>query len=863
MEGRLPDGRTLRLRLAKIDTLVSFPGIVVIGAFLASALELSRVDWMRLGGAAGVFAIAIALGSEPIRRRMAAPLRHYLDEAASGRDPGEKSLHEAFATALSLPRSMMRVMVCVWLSATVLVPIAGAVFGDLAWLDWTRFAVLGVAAFCGGAFSAGFVYFGCKRCLDDVRDGLAARIPDPDVRRGLIRPVSLSRKLQLAMAGSSVASLIFAMGLAYSRTASGIEDMALRWQSDVLASLSARLSSPGPEGDDRSLEEVMASVLPDAALLPYPIALGLLDAAGATTAIPDLDTRAIREAVDAGGATGGLSYTGTASIQSWHRLPDGGILVASTPRAALHEQLGDVEVAMALVLTLAAALSLGLSHMLASDVRRSSEAIRDGAERLALGDLRETTTHESEDELGDLSRSFGRMGQAIRDMVARVADAADRVDSTAAEMSSISQSVAAASADQVRRIQQAAELMAEIKSQVSGVAESAQALNVSVEESSSSILELGAAGDELNETASVLGQKVDEVSSSIEQMVRSVNQVGSNSEALSDIAAETSSSMEEMASAMRVVDTTAEKTAELSRNVVSSAETGQERVRQTIEGMEAIRDATDSAESVIRGLGERTKEIGAILDVIDDVADETNLLALNAAIIAAQAGEQGRAFSVVADEIKELADRVLASTKEIGGLIRSVQEESANATGAVEAGARSVASGVQLSAEAGISLETITAASRESGTRISEIVSAVREQTKAASHVVELMERVRSGVDQIRAAGTEQTRGNEVVHRSSMTMREVAQQVRRTTEEQSRGFGRIRESVEGVRQAVEAINSSLQEQSSACNQVAEFLEQVYERTRANEDSGQRMDEAMRGLLGQAEGLRQDLQRFRI
>jgi methyl-accepting chemotaxis protein len=169
--------------------------------------------------------------------------------------------------------------------------------------------------------------------------------------------------------------------------------------------------------------------------------------------------------------------------------------------------------------------------------------------------------------------------------------------------------------------------------------------------------------------------------------------------------------------------------------------------------------------------------------VIDDVADETNLLALNAAIIAAQAGEQGKAFAVVADEIKELADRVLASTKEIGGLIRSVQEESENAIGAIEAGSQSVMSGVDLSAEAGRTLEEITEASRQNGLRISEIVSSVREQTKAAGHVVTLMEKVRDSADEIAAASGEQDRGNEVIYRSALTMREVAQQVRRTTEE--------------------------------------------------------------------------------
>ena len=201
------------------------------------------------------------------------------------------------------------------------------------------------------------------------------------------------------------------------------------------------------------------------------------------------------------------------------------------------------------------------------------------------------------------------------------------------------------------------------------------------------------------------------------------------------IALAISSMLEEVSSEAverRSVDTSAETTAKLSRDVVEKAEVGHTKVRQTIDGMEAIQQATATAERVIRGLGVRTHEIGGILDVIDDVADETNLLALNAAIIAAQAGEQGKAFSVVADEIKELADRVLASTKEIGELIRSVQEESENAIGAIEAGTRSVRDGVDLSVESGRTLEEITEASRESGMRIGEIVTSVREQTHAA-----------------------------------------------------------------------------------------------------------------------------------
>jgi methyl-accepting chemotaxis protein len=615
-----------------------------------------------------------------------------------------------------------------------------------------------------------------------------------------------------------------------------------------------------------SFADAVAELVPDASLLPRPTRFSLVEAAAVGPDRTGLDAREagrLAEDLAAGVQAGSIEARSVVGRITWRRLADGRVLIGVPGEGGARAASTRLYLLLLVAVVLAGSVGLAVAYLMGDDFRRATDALVAEAERMAAGDLSRGRVWEAEDEMGGLGRAFERMGAALRTTVGRVTEAADRVDAAASEIASVSQSVAVASADQVRRIQQANELMLQIRDQVSGVSESAQALNVSVEESSSSILELGAAGDELNDTASVLSSKVDEVSGSIEQMVRSVKQVGSTAEGLSDAAAETSSSMEEMASAMRAVDNTAELTANLSNDVVSLAESGQQKVSETIQGMEAIRDATDAAERVIRGLGSRAMEIGGILDVIDDVADETNLLALNAAIIAAQAGEHGRAFSVVADEIKELADRVLASTKEIGGLIRSVQEESDNAVGAIEAGSASVATGVERSAEAGSALEEITRAARESGDRIGQIVGAVREQTKATTHVVGLMEGVRTGVEQISMAGSEQDRANEVVYRSAVTMREVAQQVRRTTEEQSRGFSRIRESVEGVREAVERINTSLQEQTNACTQVASFLEQVFDGTRSNEEAAQRMGTSMRDLLSQAEALREDVAKFRI
>jgi methyl-accepting chemotaxis protein len=279
--------------------------------------------------------------------------------------------------------------------------------------------------------------------------------------------------------------------------------------------------------------------------------------------------------------------------------------------------------------------------------------------------------------------------------------------------------------------------------------------------------------------------------------------------------------------------------------------------------MEAIRSATEAAEAAIRDLGKRVESIGAIVGVIDGVADETNLLALNAAIIAAQAGEQGRAFSVVADEIKDLADRVLENTHEIGGLIRGVQEETRTAALAMERGTRRVQSGVALAAEAGVALEDITVAARGSGEEIGGIVNAVKEQAVASGLIVGLMERVRARVDQIRNAGIQHERGNEVVRRSALAMGEVAQQMNETTREQARGTAAIVRSVERVKDAVAEIHRALQQQSQGSADAAEFLEEVRARTRSHEESARILSDATGSLLRQAQQLRESIRRFSL
>jgi methyl-accepting chemotaxis protein len=851
---RLPTASELFTRWLRLSALVSFCSTGLIALYLLALLRLPPDQLAAFWKILGVAFLLLFGSTNVVNRRMFEPLLRALDARGAGALDAA-GLHAGFAAACDLPRKSFLVGNGWWAIGGVIVATPMKLwFPGYSWLSWT---VMLAAALSGGLVSMIFCFFLLKRLLEPIREAFAAEIADPAQRRALVRPVPLGRKLGVAIVGGLVVTMGFAVLMAEVRASRALEGFANRVQEDVLARAADALASEGrllQPGVDAGGE---VGALGGRLLLLDPAALRVED--GPSDALLPSELRAIRDlGVDAGAST---SFD-SPNVFAWRRV-ERGVLVAVARPGALAAGAGRTQVALAAFAAVCFGIAVGMARLVAGDVGSVTHVLAAQVERVAAGDLRPGRVVESEDELGDLARGFARMAGALHDTVSRVADAARGVERTASEIASVSEEVAGVTADQVQGIERVSQSMSRIRGEVGGIADSAHGLSNSVEESSSSVLELGVTGEQLNQNALALSARVSEVSGSIEQMMQSAREILGSIEDLAGASAETSSSMEEMAASLREMDANATEMARLSSHVVELAEHGRRQVGETIGGMEAIQRATDTAQGVIHGLGDRAGEIGKILNVIDDVADETNLLALNAAIIAAQAGEHGKAFSVVADEIKDLADKVLASTKEIGGLIRAVQDEVGNAVGAIEGGARSVDSGVELSAQAGVALEKITTAARESGHRIGEIVTAVQEQSRAATHVVGLMERVRERAERIRAAGGEQARGNEVVLRNASAMREVAHQVSGATQEQARGAHRMRETIESVRAAVEQINHSLQEQSSACRQIAELLERVVASTGRNEESALRMRQAMGGLLREAEGLREGVRHFQV
>lgn len=711
-----------------------------------------------------------------------------------------------------------------------------------------------------GALSAGllagtFWFFVGKRELRPLVEFAAEHVPDMQQRRELAANRPIRRKVLVSVLGVTLVLVQLAMIVARADSDRRTETLATDLQKRFLSLHRLDLI----EGDREEVDQIAAVARSHG----IASSLVILDRYAENTLHGEADrlTERERDLIRATPHAGNGLGLDSDNCMAWISGSDR-VVVLLRPWSAVVAGSDDGGYFF-LVLIISSLLAGGLALLLSHDLGFATETLRRQVEQVAEGDLRPIRIVESDDEIGTLSRALDVMVRSTRETVEDLALAVENVEGATRGVAAVAQTVSNSAASQKAGVDGAAAFVDRIGSGMTEIAGSAENLHVLVDASNTSVIEMSAATDQLTQTASSLTERIDGVSSSIDHMLGNVGAVAQHTETLSGAAEHTSESMQEMAIAMKQVSDTANVTAELSNRVVETAERGHQKVVETIDGMESIRTATDAAEAVIRNLGRNAEKIGAILDVIDDVAAETNLLALNAAIIAARAGEQGRSFSIVAEQIKKLADRVLDHTSEIASVIRSLQEESSNAVGAIETGSKNVASGVELSAEAGNALDEIRSASHESGVRILEIVNAVHREADSAGHVVDLMERVNMGIAAIRAATQAQHDGSATIGETSAAMRNAAAQLHQTTTEQARGGRHMSESTEGIRVAVKEINQSLSEQAQASDELIDFIESVASGVRENEGASERLTAVTLDMQRQSQALREQLSRLRL
>jgi methyl-accepting chemotaxis protein len=200
--------------------------------------------------------------------------------------------------------------------------------------------------------------------------------------------------------------------------------------------------------------------------------------------------------------------------------------------------------------------------------------------------------------------------------------------------------------------------------------------------------------------------------------------------------------MEELSASFIEVARNTVEAAEFAKEATGPAVKGGEIVNETIDGMNEISESVNDSAVTIEALGSRSKEIGEIIGVINEIASQTNLLSLNAAVEAARAGEQGRGFAVVADEVRKLSIKTADATDKIGAMIKGIQSDTNNAVKTMEAGTKKVDTGVELANQAGESLKHIVKSSQNVTDMIQQIATAADEQTSAGNEISSNLETV-------------------------------------------------------------------------------------------------------------------------
>jgi twitching motility protein PilJ len=219
---------------------------------------------------------------------------------------------------------------------------------------------------------------------------------------------------------------------------------------------------------------------------------------------------------------------------------------------------------------------------------------------------------------------------------------------------------------------------------------------------------------------------------------------------------QTGESVLDMANQIQAVTGHASESALVARQSLAAAEQGRQAVEKAIAGMDGIRDHIQETAKRIKRLGESSQEIGEIVELISDITEQTNVLALNAAIQAASAGEAGRGFTVVAEEVQRLAERSTQATRQIAGLIRTIQIDTQDAVAAMERSTQGVVAGTRLSDDTGNALDEIGRVSRHLAELIEGIAHTSATQAESAGDVARSIGRILQFTEQT-GQGTQQT----------------------------------------------------------------------------------------------------------
>ncbi|MEJ2313364.1 MAG: methyl-accepting chemotaxis protein [Nitrospirota bacterium] len=485
-------------------------------------------------------------------------------------------------------------------------------------------------------------------------------------------------------------------------------------------------------------------------------------------------------------------------------------------------------------------------------------------EEASEGDLDVEIPDYGSNEIGAVSRGVNLLLKELRESISSINRAVESLVMPMVRMSTIFENVNREIKEQFASTAGIANSLKKLSDSEAGIIEGAEKLSELSSDNVSFLLEVKSTSEEIVSNANRLFDAADvsySVVAEISQTSKTATQY--SLDVLADVE-ETLASIEELRASVKEVKANAKESAELAARVKAmAAENGTLMVAEAIDGMEKISGRVEQTVDIVDRLGARSTDVQKMLSVIQEVTEQTNLLSLNAAILAEQAGEHGKGFAVVSEEMRALSDRTAASTKEIGGVVRTIQSEIRDAVVTIREGMEMVKEGRGLVHRVGESMGQILDAAHKSSKMADTIEHATREQSASLDLVTKQMSAISSMASKMSSIMTEQQSGSEQMLERVGEVKEIAEVTKRSTEEQASGTAVMSRNIEFANSRISEINGAALDQRSVTEGIVSSLNAIKNRGETVLKHVDSMSEPLENLANELDALKKATGSFKV